>query len=76
MADVIYVIYLNVSAPPIFLLDVNDIFQVFGAFMVVASVFVIVSSLFAIFVSVPWVRDRVVAKCGGVAIDRNDKNAE
>ena len=35
VADVIYVIYLNVSAPPIFLLDVNDIFQVFGAFMVV-----------------------------------------
>ena len=37
----------------------------FGAFMVVASVFVIVSSLFAVFVSVPCVRDRVIAKCSG-----------
>ena len=30
---------------------------------VVASIFVIVSSLFAIFVSVPCIRDRAVAKC-------------
>ncbi len=35
VADVVYVIYINVVAPPRFLLDVNDIFQVFGAFMVV-----------------------------------------
>lgn len=35
VADVIYVIYNNVMAPPLFLLDVNDIFQIFGAFMVV-----------------------------------------
>ena len=43
----------------------QDPFQraAFGVFMVVASIFVIVSSLFAIFVAAPCVRDRVVAKC-------------
>jgi uncharacterized membrane protein (DUF373 family) len=35
VADVIYVIFTNVMSPPLFLLDVNDIFQIFGAFMVV-----------------------------------------
>jgi len=43
----------------------------FGAFMVVASVFVIVSSLFAIFVSVPCVRDRAIAKCGGRGVRKD-----
>jgi uncharacterized membrane protein (DUF373 family) len=35
VADVIYVIFTNVMSPPRFLLDVGDIFQIFGAFMVV-----------------------------------------
>jgi uncharacterized membrane protein (DUF373 family) len=35
VADVIYVIFINVMSPPRFLLDVGDIFQIFGAFMVV-----------------------------------------
>jgi uncharacterized membrane protein (DUF373 family) len=33
--DVVYVIYQNLMTPPVFLLDVGDIFQIFGAFMVV-----------------------------------------
>ncbi len=32
---VIYVIYQKLMEAPVFLLDVNDIFQIFGAFMVV-----------------------------------------
>ncbi len=35
IADVIYVLYTRLSAPPYFLLDVEDILQTFGAFMVV-----------------------------------------
>jgi uncharacterized membrane protein (DUF373 family) len=31
----VYVIYQNLMTPPMFLLDVGDIFQIFGAFMVV-----------------------------------------
>ena len=33
--DVAYVMYTRLSAPPIMLLDVGDIFAIFGAFMVV-----------------------------------------
>jgi uncharacterized membrane protein (DUF373 family) len=33
--DVAYVLYTRLTAPPMFLLDVGDIFQIFGAFMVV-----------------------------------------
>lgn len=33
--DVIYVLYQRLSTPPVFLLNVNDIFQTFGAFMAV-----------------------------------------
>ncbi len=33
--DVCYVLYLSLSTPPVMLLDVGDIFRVFGAFMVV-----------------------------------------
>ncbi len=33
--DVVYVLYLKVITPPYFLLSVHDIFQTFGAFMVV-----------------------------------------
>ena len=35
IADVVYVFYLKLSTPPYFLLNVEDIFQTFGAFMVV-----------------------------------------
>ena len=35
IADVVYVLYLKLSSPPFFLLDVSDILQTFGAFMVV-----------------------------------------
>ncbi|MDO6561945.1 phosphate-starvation-inducible PsiE family protein [Amphritea sp. 1_MG-2023] len=35
IADVIYVLYLKLSTPPYFLLDVEDILQTFGAFMIV-----------------------------------------
>ncbi|TPH19227.1 phosphate-starvation-inducible PsiE family protein [Litorilituus lipolyticus] len=35
VVDVFYVIYLKLMTPPMFMLDVNDIFQAFGAFMVV-----------------------------------------
>jgi uncharacterized membrane protein (DUF373 family) len=35
VADVCYVLYTRLSAPPIFLLNVSDIFKIFGAFMVV-----------------------------------------
>jgi hypothetical protein len=36
IADVVYVLYMRLSAPPYFLLDVEDILQVFGAFMIVS----------------------------------------
>jgi uncharacterized membrane protein (DUF373 family) len=35
VADVIYVLYIRLMAPPMLLLNVGDIFRVFGAFMVV-----------------------------------------
>ncbi len=35
IADVVYVLYMRLSSPPYFLLDVEDILQTFGAFMVV-----------------------------------------
>lgn len=35
IADVLYVLYMRLSSPPYFLLDVEDILQTFGAFMVV-----------------------------------------
>jgi uncharacterized membrane protein (DUF373 family) len=35
IADVVYVLYLKLSTPPYFLLNVEDILQTFGAFMVV-----------------------------------------
>ena len=35
VADVFYVIYLRLMAPPFMLLDINDIFKIFGAFMAV-----------------------------------------
>jgi uncharacterized membrane protein (DUF373 family) len=35
IADVVYVLYIKLSTPPYFLLDVEDILQTFGAFMVV-----------------------------------------
>lgn len=35
IADVIYVLYQRLSSPPYFLLDVEDILQTFGAFMIV-----------------------------------------
>ena len=35
IADVVYVLYMRLSVPPYFLLDVEDILQVFGAFMIV-----------------------------------------
>lgn len=35
VVDVIYVMYQRLMTPPFLLLDVNDIFQIFGAFMVV-----------------------------------------
>lgn len=35
IADVIYVLYLKLSTPPFLLLDIEDILQTFGAFMVV-----------------------------------------
>lgn len=35
IADVVYVLYLKLSTPPYFLLDIEDILQTFGAFMVV-----------------------------------------
>ena len=35
VADVCYVLYTRLSAPPVFLLNVSDIFKIFGAFMVV-----------------------------------------
>ena len=35
IADVVYVLYQRLSSPPLFLLNVDDILQVFGAFMAV-----------------------------------------
>ncbi len=35
VADVAYVLYVNLTRPPVLLLSVSDIFQIFGAFMVV-----------------------------------------
>jgi len=35
VADVCYVLYTRLSAPPVMLLSVSDIFKIFGAFMVV-----------------------------------------
>lgn len=35
VADVVYVLYTRLMAPPVFLLNVGDIFKIFGAFMVV-----------------------------------------
>ncbi|WP_310649666.1 MULTISPECIES: phosphate-starvation-inducible PsiE family protein [unclassified Colwellia] len=35
IADVVYVLYLKLSTPPYFLLNIEDILQTFGAFMVV-----------------------------------------
>jgi uncharacterized membrane protein (DUF373 family) len=35
IADVVYVLYIKLSTPPYFLLNVEDILQTFGAFMVV-----------------------------------------
>jgi uncharacterized membrane protein (DUF373 family) len=35
VGDVIYVMFQKLMAPPMFMLTVNDIFQLFGAFMVV-----------------------------------------
>jgi len=35
VVDVCYVLYNSLSSPPLFLLNVGDIFKVFGAFMVV-----------------------------------------
>ncbi len=35
VADVAYVLFMRLAAPPIFLLSVGDIFAIFGAFMVV-----------------------------------------
>ena len=35
IGDVIYVLYQRLNTPPRFLLDINDIFQTFGAFMAV-----------------------------------------
>ena len=35
VADVCYVLYTRMSAPPVLLLSVSDIFKIFGAFMVV-----------------------------------------
>ena len=35
VADVVYIIYQRLLVPPFFLLDINDIFYTFGAFMAV-----------------------------------------
>lgn len=35
IADVVYVFYMRLSSPPYFLLNIEDILQTFGAFMVV-----------------------------------------
>jgi uncharacterized membrane protein (DUF373 family) len=35
IGDVLYVLYLRLLEPPIFLLNINDIFETFGAFMAV-----------------------------------------
>ncbi len=35
IGDVIYVLYQRLSSPPFLLLDINDIFETFGAFMAV-----------------------------------------
>lgn len=35
IGDVVYVLYQRLSTPPVFLLDINDIFLTFGAFMAV-----------------------------------------
>ena len=35
IGDVLYVLYLRLNAPPFLLLDINDIFATFGAFMAV-----------------------------------------
>jgi len=35
IGDVLYVFYERLNTPPLFLLDINDIFQTFGAFMAV-----------------------------------------
>lgn len=35
VADVVYIIYQRLLSPPMFLMDINDIFYTFGGFMVV-----------------------------------------
>jgi len=35
IGDVLYVLYQRLNTPPMFLLNINDIFQTFGAFMAV-----------------------------------------
>ncbi|HSO18969.1 MAG TPA: phosphate-starvation-inducible PsiE family protein, partial [Desulfosarcina sp.] len=35
IGDVLYVLYLRLLEPPFMLLDINDIFETFGAFMAV-----------------------------------------
>lgn len=35
LGDVLYVLYQRLNTPPFFLLNINDIFQTFGAFMAV-----------------------------------------
>lgn len=35
IGDVVYVLYQRLNAPPFLLLDINDIFETFGAFMAV-----------------------------------------
>ena len=36
IADVVYVLYMRLSSPPYFLLNIEDILQTFGAFMAVS----------------------------------------
>jgi uncharacterized membrane protein (DUF373 family) len=35
VADIVYIIYERLKTPPLFILDINDIFYTFGAFMAV-----------------------------------------
>ncbi len=35
VCDIVYVFYLHIKNPPLFLLNINDLFQTFGAFMAV-----------------------------------------
>ncbi len=35
VCDIVYVFYQRLKAPPLFLLNINDLFQAFGAFMAV-----------------------------------------